>query len=394
MKIERPEAAAPPCLACGARCLREVEGFAALPRITSDCRAHSAGGTLLVCLACGAVQKLPDSKWLREIGEIYAGYEAYYQAGGAEQVVFDRSTGRPRRRSDVIVEKLAAHAGLPSQGRALDVGCGNGATLTAMSAWLAGWTFSGHELGDGALSCLSRIPRFERLYTGSLQAVGQRFDLVTLIHALEHFPEPRVALSGLRDLVGDGRLFIQVCNVDDNPFDILVADHLLHFSPPVLQCLLDRTGFATLDVTTDWVPKEISLLARASPIEGERAVSERSASALHGESVLTRMVSYVGWLRTMVGRAEQLAHEDRPLGIFGTSIAATWLASQLIERVSFFVDEDESRVGRKHMGRPIFRPQQIPAGANVFVALAPAIAVVIAERLASLPCTLVAPPLL
>jgi SAM-dependent methyltransferase len=391
MTIGQP-AAAPACQVCGERQLREVEGFAALPRITSDCRAYPAGGSLHVCLACGGVQKIPDSKWLREIGGIYAGYEAYYQSGGDEQIVFDRATGKPRRRSDVILERLVGRGGLASRGRALDVGCGNGATLAAMSATLAGWSFSGYELGEGALPRLSRIPRFEKLHTGSLDAIGQCFDLVTLIHALEHFPEPVAALSQLRGLVGDGQLFIEVCNIDENPFDILVADHLMHFSPHALELLLERAGFGTVAVATDWVPKEISLLARAGRIDPRSAVPGAAGKAAPGEPALARMASYVAWLRAMVARAGQLEREDGPLGIFGTSIAATWLGSQLGERVSFFVDEDESRVGKKHLGRPIVRPQEVPAGANVYVALSPAIAGMIAARHAGLPCRLVAPP--
>jgi SAM-dependent methyltransferase len=382
----------PICQVCGVNKLREVEGFAALSRITSDCRNYKAGGRLFVCIACGGVQKLPDEKWLQEIEGIYARYEAYYQSGGDEQIVFDRVTGTPRRRSDAILARLAAGKMLEDSGHALDVGCGNGATLLAMSAALAGWSFSGYELIDRALSRLSNIPRFQKLYTGSLDAVGRSFDLVTQIHSLEHFPAPLDALIQLNAIVGTGQLFIEVSNVDENPFDILVADHLMHFSPGTLRHLLKRAGFQTVMVAIDWVPKEISLLAKANSAHSEKAVLEALFETKQGEEVLHRMVVYIEWLQNMVKTAERLAKEARPLGIFGTSIAATWLASQLGERVSFFVDEDESRVGKVHLGRPIIRPSHIPPGGNVYLALAPSVAEIVATRLADLPCLLFAPP--
>lgn len=379
------------CQACGDSDLREVEGFGSLPRITSDCRSYSAGGRLFVCIGCGGV-KVPDEKWLQEVEGIYASYEVYYQSGGDEQIVFDRATGTPRRRSDVILERLAAGEHLAACGHALDVGCGNGATLRAMSSVLSGWSLSGFELGDSALSRLSRIHHFTKLYTGSLGVIDRTFDLVTLIHSLEHFPAPLETLTRLRTIVGDGRLFIQVCNVDENPFDILVADHLMHFSPGTLKHLLGRAGLGVVSVATDWDPKEISILSKVGMSGSVDAVSEVGFGTVPGEEVFRRMTVYIEWLASLVRSAIELARGERPLGIFGTSIAATWLASRLGERVSFFVDEDESRIGKEHLGRAIVGPSEIPVGGIVYLALAPGIAGAIAARLASLACTLVLPP--
>lgn len=381
----------PTCQVCGQSHLREVAGFGALPRITSDCRAHPAGGSLYVCLACGGVQKLPDTRWLCEITDIYAGYEAYYQSGGEEQIVFDRATGVPRRRSDVILSRLAKSAALPTGGRALDVGCGNGATLTAMSTALSDWTFSGYEIGDGALPRLARIPRFEQLHTGSLDAINQRFDLVTMIHSLEHFPSPASALAQLLPMVGSGKLFIEVCNVEENPFDILVADHLMHFSPASLTRLLQRAGFAPVSIATDWVAKEISLLTRVrDPLVADTSTISNDPDRTYG-----RIVGYVSWLQQLRQLALITADGKHPFGLFGTSIAATWLAPQLIDKIRFFVDEDANRIGREHLGRPIISPADTPQDAKVLLALAPNIASTISKRLAHvLPCSLIMPPTL
>ena len=378
------------CQVCGQKRLREVDGYAALPRITSDCRAYPSGGSLYVCLACGGVQKIPDARWQHEVASIYSGYEAYYQSGGDEQIVFDRSTGTPRRRSDVILANLVTSAVLPDRGRALDVGCGNGATLNAMSVALAGWTFFGYELGDSALPRLARISRFEKLHTGSLVAIEQCFDLVTMVHSLEHFPAPASVLAELLPIVGGGKLFIEVCNVDENPFDILVADHLMHFSPETLTKLLLRVGYTPVSVATDWVAKEISLMANV--VEPGASIAE--SATVDGAAVHRRLNGYVQWLQNLREAAIAAAQGTRPFGLFGTSIAATWLAPQLLGKVSFFVDEDSSRIGREHLGLPIVHPSAVPQDAQIFLALAPGVASAIANRLRTLPCSLVMPPLL
>ncbi|MFA5158890.1 MAG: class I SAM-dependent methyltransferase [Candidatus Omnitrophota bacterium] len=380
------------CQICGASDLHEVKDFSLLPRITSDCRSFTAGGWLFVCFACGGVQKLPDARWLKEIENIYSNYQTYYQSGGDEQIVFDRVTGTPRRRSDVIIERLVAGNQLGAKGRAIDVGCGNGATLNAMCRVLTEWSFSGYELGNESLPRLSRIPRFEKLYTGTLDAVNGRFDLVTMIHSLEHFPSPSNALMQLLPVVGNGKIFIEVSNIEENPFDILIADHLMHFSPETLSHLMYRCGFEAVTVATDWVPKEISLGARAAQNGVNHVGLGRKAEASAGDKVMARITVYADWLHRMVAGVNRQAHEKNLFGIFGTSIAGTWLASAMEDAVDFFVDEDPNRVGKKHMGKPILHPSQVPQRAKVYFALAPSLARKVATRVQSKKFELVLPP--
>lgn len=378
------------CQICEARDLREVKNFSLLPRITSDCHSFGAGGRLFVCQTCEGIQKIPNAHWLKEIEDIYSNYETYYQSGGDEQIVFDHATGKPRRRSDVILERLVADKRLGERGRAIDVGCGNGATLSAMSRVLTGWSFSGYELGGRSLPRLLRIPRFEKLYTGTLGAVDGRFDLVTMIHSLEHFPSPRKSLENLLPIVGNGEIFIEAPNIEENPFDILIADHLMHFSPETLSNLLRRAGFMPTVVATDWIPKEISLLANRNKKRTNCPEGLPKTRIISG--ALARMNASVDWLQSTVDRISELVHEERSLGIFGTSIAATWLAGTLPGGIDFFVDEDPSRIGNEHMGRPIFSPSQVPLGARVYFALAPSLAGTVATRLRSTRFEPVFPP--
>ncbi|MDB5799589.1 MAG: hypothetical protein JWL63_528 [Rhodocyclales bacterium] len=375
------------CVVCGTgEPLKEVPGFKNLLRITSDCRPFKAGGYLGVCGQCGAVQKRVDANWLGEIGGIYAQYEAYYQSGGDEQIVMDRETGLPRRRSDVLLEKLSRHRDWPREMDALDVGCGNGATLRAMSNVQAAWRLYGFELGSGALTHLQEISQFQQLYTGAIENIQREFSLVTMIHSLEHFPSPHEALTSLSGCVGKGQLFIEVCNVEDNPFDILVADHLMHFSPNSLRRLLQRAGYSVSSVATDWVTKEISALAKCAVLEDE-LLPQVDVDAMY-----ERIIRYVSWLNQLVANAQACAASGKGFGIFGTSIAATWLAQQMDEKLTFFVDEDSSRVGKEHMGRPILHPSQLATDATVYLALAPYVAQRIVQRLSDLRITWVMPP--
>ena len=69
-----------------------------------------------------------------------------------------------------------------------------------------------------------------------------------------------------------------------------------------------------------------------------------------------------------------------------------WLYGALREKVDFFVDEDRSRVGRQYQGRTIYLPEDVPAGADVFVPLVPDVAASVAQRCAHLPACFHLPP--
>jgi len=336
---------------------------------------------------CGAVQKLPNDQWFAEISEIYSTYQAYELADGEEQLVLDEISGHPRKRSSVLLDKLNGLEIFPKKANVLDVGCGDGVTLRAMSECFKDWTLNGYELSSSKEQKLKAITGFGQLFTGDLTSLPEQFDVISMMHSLEHFPSPFEALKVLSEKMSDnGLLFIEVCNVDQNPFDLLVADHLMHFSPISLSHLVSRAGFDILCCETEWVKKEISLVAR-------RSHSYQSPPGLNPELVSKKISGNVDWLRSIVETAQTVAATtDDSFGIFGTSIAASWLAGQLGDKVSFFVDEDPYRIGRQYLGRPVLHPKDVQATAIVYLALAPVLAARIQQKMSHYPWKAVISP--
>jgi len=372
------------CQACGATTLRAIAGFEHLPRVTSDSKPYPRGGRLFVCIRCGMAQKIVDADWLRETGEIYRDYEMYHQSANNDQAVFDPVSGRPSGRCEVLARRLRDSGVLPASGTLLDVGAGSGAMLAAFSAACNDWKLFGLDLDDRRKRALMAIPRFERLFTAPPEQLSQQFDLITLVHSLEHFPDPLSMLRSLRKRIAPGgRLFIQVNNVDKTPFDLVVADHLCHFTPRSLSYLVARAEYAVDAVRTDWVKKEISLLTLVAPGRSEPDPADPSLA-------IAKLETDVAWLNGMLAHARASAGSAR-FGIFGTSVAATWLAGGLGDAVKFFVDEDPGREGRSHLGRPILKPADVPPGAVVYLAFVREVADEIRRRLAGLAVTFAAP---
>lgn len=380
--IEAPPAAR--CHLCDAPDPTAVEHFKRLGRVTSDCVPWPAGGELAVCLACGTIQRPITPAWEAEAKEIYDSYSIYYQSGGVEQSVFDATSGSGEVRSGRLLRRLSEEFRLPPVGRALDLGCGNGATLRELSQLMPGWSLAGTEVNLKYQHTIESIRGVEKLYARGLDEVPGVFDLVTMIHVLEHIPSPTSALLGVRDkLSPEGLLLVQVPDCRRNPFDLLVADHSTHFTAETLEGLIRRSGYEVLTVATDWVSKELTVIAR--PAGQSEPLKCDAADSL---ALATRSVE---WLSEVVDAADRCSRLGK-FGLFGTSIASMAVFGGLRDRVEFFIDEDANRIGRSVQGRPVFHPSQAPEGGHVYLALAPEVAQSVFRRLRNVVPNLHRPP--
>lgn len=363
-----------PCHICNtSEPLIIIEDYHALRRVSSDCKPIPRGGDLAVCPVCGTVQAVTSETWHKEIKEIYEAYTIYHQSGGVEQSVFSPS-GQSTTRSTVLFDILAKHHDLSKPGRLLDIGCGNGSFLEAFSSKQSGWSLAGTEYGEHNKEKIEAIPGVEQLYVGGLDVVPGTFDVVSMIHLLEHIPDPLPFLREVHAKLNPGStIFIELPYYGDNPFELLIADHCTHYDPESIVWVLAQAGFRTLEVSTTYVAKELSILAQAS----EEPIETPKLDPTRVEAVSQR----VAWLKKVLNKATELKTSTSSFGIFGTSIGATWLDAELSETTAYFVDEDPSRKGREHMGRPILTPAEVPGDSLTFIPLPAPISKAVSERL-------------
>jgi SAM-dependent methyltransferase len=300
-----------------------LPSYEALHRVTSDCKPWPPGGQLGVCSRCGSAQAIISPQWEEEARKIYDHYTIYHQSGGAEQSVFDATTGAASSRSSRLLRRLKGEFSLPVQGRLLDVGCGNGTTLRAFNEIAPGWSLAGLDVTDHYKAAVESIPGVEALYTGAAGGVPGQFELITLIHSLEHIAGPVQFLAGLRDkLAVGGLLVVQVPDCWQNPFMFLVADHATHFFESTLSAVVAAGGYDVAITANDWIAKELTVIARKSTRDIPSGVNARATDNI---SAVQRRVE---WAVTLGRHVRSLA-EKNAIGVFGTSIAATWLQEEL-----------------------------------------------------------------
>jgi SAM-dependent methyltransferase len=256
----------------------------------------------------------------------------------------------------------------------MDIGCGNGAFLRSFGSVFPNWDMEGLEWDDKYRSTVESVPGVKNLFTGDISLVPGNFDAISMIHVLEHIESPLGLLQKVKDkLKPGGLLFIQLPYYVENPFELFVADHATHFDRDTARSLLEQAGFNVSLVETTWVSKELSIVARHLPPNPSSEPADprpELASMLH-------------WLRSVIDHAQGVANQSKNFGIFGTSIAGTWLFNEIGSSVRFFVDEDTNRIGRDYLGLPVLHPSEVPAESDVYVGLAPIISRSVVRRIQS-----------
>lgn len=351
------------CHICGSHLLQTIPGSNDLLYVTSDSKPWMKSMTIAFCNQCHILQKKVDQEWMQDVQKIYDSYTIYQQGCGSEQAVFDNSCMLPR--SQRLVKELFSHINISNEGRLLDIGYGNGAFLRAFSEAWPNWILAGTELDDKNLVKAEQIKGVQKLYSCPVVDIPGEFDIISMVHLLEHIPNPAKLLNDCQSkLKKGGILILEFPGWLKSPFDLLVADHCTHFTEDNIEQLLYRVGYEIELVTMNFIPKEITVVAR----KGKNKMADKIES-IGKQNLYHRAEKTIQWLDATYNYAKEIAKKANRFGLFGTSNAAAWLFGGLQNSVSFFVDEDPNRIATTCFGLPVYAPEDVPNGSEVFIAM-------------------------
>ena len=160
------------------------------------------------------------------------------------------------KRLDMYTKRLADNIAPVENGTALDVGCGDGRFMAALQQ--RGWKTVGTET-DTYAAGLARKRSEATVYETPLPPPGVGpYDLVSLLHVLEHVPDPRETLTQVRQrLRPDGKLLLVLPNADSLEsalfrkgwYHLDLPRHLWGFTSHSLVRLVEETGFSVESLT-------------------------------------------------------------------------------------------------------------------------------------------------
>jgi len=210
--------------------------------------ARKKGRDIYICGICegGFVHPVPNIEECMRFYNSEYGNGRYCHRLGQEAQALKERTFRS------LWEALKRY--FPSSGRVLDVGCSSGVFLRVMEA--EGWDVYGIDISQES-SREARERWGDRINVMSLEQPSfstiPPFDLVTMFDVLEHSPDPRGLLKGVRRLLRPGGLLTVTTHNFSSPFRRLMGrrwsyldplEHLSYFSPRALNALLKAEGFS------------------------------------------------------------------------------------------------------------------------------------------------------
>jgi 2-polyprenyl-3-methyl-5-hydroxy-6-metoxy-1,4-benzoquinol methylase len=332
--------------------------------VTSDCQPVDYSPRFLVCNECSLIQKEVTQEYRNLINDIYSNYDIYHNANGEEQAVFS-DIGVSTPRSHEVLNFLLNEGPDKKIGTLLEIGCGNGSNLKTFSELKPDWELVGTEFDARHQVKIEKIKNTS-FFLGNFIEINKKFDLIVCYHVLEHIDDPQEFLVNCASKLSiDGRMLIQVPDIEKNSFDLFVADHCSHFSLESLNKLAIKSNLKILK-SKNVIKKEISLILEKTD-----------------NNKYTQLVSsYFRNFELLASKIEGLSLDKNPnLGIFGSSIAATLLFSRFRDKIKFFVDEDPYKVGNQHFNIPIISTEKIPADSIVIIPMNIEQAISIEDRL-------------
>ena len=290
---------------------------------------------------------------------------------------------RNEHQSRVLLDKLKFETGL----RILDYGCGNGLTLKHLLNLEDGIEPFAFDVTDKYKKLWAQFLPESNFATFVLPNTWEgSMDVVTSFFALEHVEDPGLFVAELtKYLKKDGSLYIIVPNLYENFADLLVADHINHFSEASLYLLLRRCGFQ--DIIIDSKSHNAALIAVATNLNAEdNEEVDFSLNSLR-DNYLNRAQEISSFWSTAINNMKEHLNKNKGCEniIYGAGVYGSWMHQYLSEwdTVKCFVDNNVYVHGSHVSGLRIFSPEEISmTNKNVWFGLSPKIAAEVALPIA------------
>ncbi|NJD58726.1 MAG: hypothetical protein C3F13_17470 [Anaerolineales bacterium] len=256
----------------------------------------------VICQSCGLVYQSPRMDEAESQAFYQAEYRLLYQGQEGPNT---KDLKVQSQRAEVTLEFIQPH--IKSASRLLDIGCSSGLLLQKFSAYFhaSAW---GIEPGDmyrqyAQLAGLEVFTSLDELK----QAGSPPFSLVSMMHVLEHLPDPVGYLADLRlhRLEQDGWLLLEVPNLYAH--DSFEVAHLVSYSPHTLKQVVEKAGYRVAALRKHGQPRSkqlplyITLLAIPSPVstyklKPEHYVHLRRQWGFFRRRLVQRIFPYQAWL--------------------------------------------------------------------------------------------------
>ena len=290
-----------------------------------DFQSHGTMGRCLTCqLLISGMTTSQEKKQLKMGGSL-----DYAEAPITNQT-FLLDNGQRVTRFFLQAELLKRFLKNSKDTRVLDIGCFHGEFLLELHDRFPKAKFHGFDTNKHLKNHFPAKKNFT-LHLSGLSEVKGEFDLICLSMSMIYIKTIDGLFKNIRRLLKkDGRVFIQLVDLDKNPYSILLGDQYYHFTPTILRNVLGQRGFE-LDLVHDaHFPRDIIGIARLSRSKESQPVKE--------DVSVHRTVEFLDKAKKKL----LTISKEADLCVLGTTTIAAFVDIVLGQRIQFFVDENIS----------------------------------------------------
>ncbi|HUA08780.1 MAG TPA: class I SAM-dependent methyltransferase [Candidatus Acidoferrales bacterium] len=203
------------------------------------------------------------------------------------------------------------------------------------------------------------VPPTQQASFSMPESWSQSFDLVLSFFALEHVERPAAFAAALRKLLRiGGRVILFVPDMYSNISDMIVVDHVNHFSHQSLDHVFREAGFTDIAIDSSTQPGWSIVQA-----QNDRGGLSTSTHSFPDQREAAREIAD-RW--TQLGervRALEVAHPARGRSaIYGSGVYGLFLATSMSEPTSLgcFLDRNPFRQGLRFFDVPVIDAADVP----------------------------------
>jgi SAM-dependent methyltransferase len=342
-----------PCRVCSAP-LPKPDYDCSPPSLTSISTCLGTPTRVTVCRHCGHAQS-PD---LPQIQDFYdSQYKISLQTEAHDQL-YEMGDHGPVYRTQYQAE-LVSKLAIPAGARVLDFGAAKGATLRRLLEVRPDLKPSIFDVStDYREAWQGWVPECEQVTHALPESWRNRFHLITAHFVLEHVVDPVGTLRTLKSLLAaEGRLFFTVPHCLENTGDLLVVDHINHFTESSLKTAIKAAGMRLETLSKDQFRGAFvvtTTLTNSPSVEKElqESITSDVTAVLEALSVWRTTLQTIDIIPSSIA--------GRPFAIYGAGFYGAFIANRLATPPVCFLDRNPLLQGRDHLGIPVYAPEECP----------------------------------